>query len=225
MRVLRAAMQSVVGVAMRRVLHDTSLRSLRAILENVSRPWPAGRRLVLHEVVAPHVVDTLRTTTNHAISARAQTPLLPLFLRHLEPLATPQTMHPLAIRHPAVHAKQRPDATIAASADVARQAPASASPGPARRRAPCADIVASIVAVSTPCMPGVRTPPCVPIAPSSLPRASAPGSPFSLEGLVQNLLVQRQVGHRLLQPAVFDPQPLQSLRIVALRPAVQVTPR
>src|SRR3972149_1118361 len=72
-------------------------------------------------------------------------------------------------------------------------------------------------------MPGAPTPPTssAPLAP---PPCGAPGSPFSLQGLLQDLLVQGLFGHQLLEPCVLHLQLFESLGLVGLHAPVLVPP-
>src|SRR5262249_40918941 len=62
-------------------------------------PPPVGR-LVHHEVVAPDVVGSLGPSPSAAVRARTQATTLPLHLRHLQPLATPEPVDPLEVDRP-----------------------------------------------------------------------------------------------------------------------------
>src|SRR3989304_2452761 len=72
-------------------------------------------------------------------------------------------------------------------------------------------------------MPGAPTPPAS-LAPLAPPPGGAPGSPFSLQRFLQDLLGQGLFGHQLLEPYVLDLQLFESLGLVGLHAPVLVPP-
>jgi hypothetical protein len=60
---------------------------------------------VLHEVPAPHVVRTRRTTAIDAVRRHAKTPLSPLLSRHAKALPVAHSVHPLVVHTPPVQTK------------------------------------------------------------------------------------------------------------------------
>jgi hypothetical protein len=66
---------------------------------------PAVVIAVLHDVPAPHVVRTRRTTPIDPVRRHAKTPLSPLFSRHAKALPPAQAVHPLVVHTPTVQAK------------------------------------------------------------------------------------------------------------------------
>src|SRR5512136_2073651 len=64
----------------------------------------------------------------------------------------------------------------------------------------------------------------VALPPASPPCASVTGSEVSPCCLLQNRVVQRQIGHQFLQPAVFLLQILQPLCLLYLHPSVLPSP-
>ena len=68
----------------------------------------AARRAVEHKIPTPHVVAMLGTAAVTSIIAGPQTPAFSPFLRHLQPLPTPQPKHsPKPARQPSA-ASSRP---------------------------------------------------------------------------------------------------------------------
>ncbi len=55
-------------------------------------------------------------------------------------------------------------------------------------------------------------------------RAAAPGSVFSLEGLFEYLLVEREVGDVFFEATILFVKLLKTLNVVRLHPAVLITP-
>ena len=61
---------------------------------------PAVDGLVVHEVVRPHMIDMRGRVPRDPALDRAQTHVFIDFLRHLQPVPTPQTMYPILSRSP-----------------------------------------------------------------------------------------------------------------------------
>ena len=71
---------------------------------------------VSHEVIAPDMATILRPKPHARSVIEPQSSPLWLFLRHLEPLATPDAFDPFGIHDPAVIAQQGRDPPVAVSA-------------------------------------------------------------------------------------------------------------
>src|SRR5262249_20128266 len=96
----------------------------------------------------------------------------------------------------------------------------SDAPRPHGRAAPC---VASSDAVRAPRRRDARRH-AVALAPAQCRHGDARGLEVSPGGLLQNELIQRQIGNRLAQPAVLQLKVLQALHLFGLHPAELLTP-
>src|SRR5579864_341212 len=72
-------------------------------------------------------------------------------------------------------------------------------------------------------MPDVRKPSTT-VAHAGWSVASGPGSGVSPDGLLQDLLVESQIGHGLFEPAILFLQVLEALHVVGLHAAVLMAP-
>src|SRR5260370_15696603 len=66
-----------------------------------------------HEVVAPNVIRTLRPHSHARRVVQPQPPARPLFLRHLQLLATPDTLYPIFAHVPTITLHHRPNSPVA----------------------------------------------------------------------------------------------------------------
>jgi hypothetical protein len=66
-----------------------------------------------HEVVAPNVIRTLRPQPHTRPVVQPQPTARPLFLRHFQPLATPDALHPIFAYLPASTLQQRRNSPVA----------------------------------------------------------------------------------------------------------------
>ena len=66
-----------------------------------------------YKVVAPNVIGSLRPQPNARPIVQPQPPTGPLFLRYLQPLATPDALHPIFAYLPAITLQQRRDSPVA----------------------------------------------------------------------------------------------------------------
>ena len=65
-----------------------------------------------HEVVAPNVIRPLRSQSHAGTIVQPQPPARPLFLRHLQPLATPDALYPISAHLPTSTLQQRRDSPV-----------------------------------------------------------------------------------------------------------------
>jgi len=98
------------------------------------------------------------------------------------------------------------------------------SPTASRHRVHAPRTAASNAADPAPDKPDAPKPHQAAYASCSPPPCGAPGLEVSPRGFFQNLLVQRQVRHRFLQPSVLDLKLLQMLGLVGFHPAVLIPP-
>ena len=66
-----------------------------------------------HEVVAPHAIRPFRSQPYTTSVVQPQSSSWPLFLRHFEPLATPDALHPILPNMPACFLQQRGNPAVA----------------------------------------------------------------------------------------------------------------
>ena len=66
-----------------------------------------------HEVVAPYVIRTLRPQPHARPIVQPQPPTGPLFLRHFQPLATPDALYPILAHLPTITLQQRRNSPVA----------------------------------------------------------------------------------------------------------------
>lgn len=76
-------------------------------------------RAIFNEVVAPHVIAVFRAQPDARAVGKPQTPAFRLFVRNLQPLASPDAFDTLVIDEPARMAQQRCDLAIAVAAILA----------------------------------------------------------------------------------------------------------
>ncbi len=76
---------------------------------------------VLDEVVGPDMVRPLRPQPDAGLIRQPQPAPFRLTLRHLQPLPTPDPLHPLGVHQPARAAQQRRDPAVAIATEAARQ--------------------------------------------------------------------------------------------------------
>ena len=92
------------------------------LVQDVQDPErPAVIRAVMHEVVRPDVGPMGGPQPHARAIVQPQPPLLRLFLRNLEPLASPQALHPLGVHLPAGIPQQGRDPAIPVAAILPRQ--------------------------------------------------------------------------------------------------------
>src|SRR5690606_1850640 len=108
------------------------------------------------------------------------------------------------------------------AADYAR-AHTSGQPALARRLVAWACNAGSSAVGSTSCTPFARTPRTSLEARRPRP-ASGKGSPVSLRDVLEHLVVEREIGHQVLQSAVLVLQLLEALGLLGLHAAVLVAP-
>src|SRR5271157_5004024 len=65
-----------------------------------------------HEVVAPNVIRMLRSQSHARPVVQPQSPAGPLFLRYLQPFATPDALYPIFAHLPAITLQQRRNSPI-----------------------------------------------------------------------------------------------------------------
>jgi hypothetical protein len=96
---------------------------VRELVEDVGHPvLPSVMGTVLDEVVGPDVAGVLGSQTDAGAVRQPEPPALGLLLRHLQPLASPDPLHPLVIHHPAGRGPQQlRDLAVAVAAVPARE--------------------------------------------------------------------------------------------------------
>lgn len=82
---------------------------------------PAVVSLSLHEVEAPDVIAVERTQPHARTVVQPKAATRPVFLRDLQPRATPDALNPVLAHLPAVCLQQRGDAAIAIAPVLGRQ--------------------------------------------------------------------------------------------------------
>ncbi len=153
---------------------------------------------VLDEVVGPDVVGSLGPQADARAVVQPQAAAFGLFGGDLQPLPSPDPLHPLVVHRPAGMAQQGRDPPIAVAAVAwpARRCRRSTPLVIARPRGPCA---ASNDADRAPRRPAARRP-CSSLGLARCRPGDARGLEVSPGGLGQDQLVQRQVRHRSTQP-------------------------
>ena len=87
--------------------------------QDLQRPAIMGP--LRHEVVRPDVVAVLRPAAEARAVREPQPPPLRLFLRHVQPLTSPEPCHALVIHSPAFPPQERRDPSIAIPSILRRQ--------------------------------------------------------------------------------------------------------
>src|SRR5215207_9381007 len=183
---------------------------VRELVDDVEHPEPPSVvRPVLDEVVGPDVVAMLGPQPDARSIRQPEPSAFGLLPGDLQPLASPNPLDPLVVDEPACSAQQLGDLAVAVASvlpskldDVGAEPllVVSTTGDLALRRAMLAERRAG-------CRPG-----------------DARGLEVSPGCLLQNQLVQRQVGNRSAQPRVLSLEILQSLDLVALEPAKLLAP-
>src|SRR5262245_31701953 len=191
-------------------------------VEHVEHPIPASVvGAVLDKVVGPDVIAVLRPQPDARSVRQPEPAALRLLMGNLEPLASPDTLDPLVVDEPAGLTQQPGDLAIAVAAvlpskldDVGRETlfVVTTARDLALRRAMLPERRTGAALGNMQLRSHLRR------------HGDARGLEVSPRGLLQNELVQRQIGDRLAQPAVLEFEVLQALHLLNLQPAELLAP-
>src|SRR5262249_14442566 len=150
-----------------------------------------------------------------AARAGPQPPPLPLFLGHLQPLLPPQPVDALDVHPPAATPQQGGDPPVAVARVLAGQGAQLLDQFRPPGRVPRPGGTPPSGGGPGPRSPGAGSRPAA-AARAGRPAASGPGSEVSLGGLLEDLVVEGQLGDDPLQPLVLLLQLPEAADLVGL---------
>src|SRR5512132_2324907 len=187
------------------------------LVEHVEHPILASIvGAVLDKVVGPDMIAVLRPQPNARSVGQPEPAALGLLMGNLQPLTLPDTLDPLVVDYPTRLAQELGDLAIAIAAVL---------PGKLDNIG-CETLLvlttARDLALCRAMLPERRTRATLghaaALGPAQCRHGDARGLEVSPGSLLQNELIQRQIGNRLAQPAVLELKVLQALHLFGLQP-------